>query len=670
MARVHVEEVLRDLDRPLDPRPEFAEALLAMLEMELADGAAVESSPAPRREQRPRSVLLRRTALAGGLTVALAIVALLVGTLPGGSPSALAVVQDAREKFAEIPPFRATVIQRTPGEAIAEEERLERAPDLVVQREVAYQDDAHFRVEVVSSSWDGKTGAWNDHRESGGSFTVADGTYLADYGAFQNELSVGRLEDEDISAIRFRATALLDPDLHEFGDYSDAYFEEHCKLLPDDTIAGRRARHIQCQEDIDTDIWVDAEWGFVLRYESDGVTVDGEPIGRLTWLEVTSISYGTTFDPSEFEIVTPDGARVLWVGGPPIPERFQVEGDPRVSATIDVRGLGGPVLFANDAVWTNGIEGGQGQSLTGGIGYVARIDPATNEVVSRAPLVPVVDEMPKGYTGLLIDVDDAAADDRSLWVSEYHAGREWTRKFRLWRLDLVTGQFVGDPLRLPGQSAGLVATDDGVFAMLSSTRTVVVGPAELQFGGLARIDPTTGEKQIVEYQGNPDFSGKHTITADGDHVYLPWWFPDLENPREPGRNVILKIDQHTLKVVDTFDLPVEPYTHVGLHVAGDKGHLWVAFGNEEAGTLLKLDAHNGRVIDRLQVGRALTDVDVGEGLLWVCDSKTDSVLAVDPSTMKVTEKIRTGSLPISIAVGARAVWVKHSSDGSVVRIDL
>lgn len=669
MARVRVEDVLRDLDRPLEPRPEFTDALLAMLELELAEiQPEVEKGPEPKPRPRARPFILRRPVLAGGLALVLAIAAVVVGTLPGGRPSALAVVEEARAKFADIPSFRATVIQRTPGEAIAEEKRLEKVPDLIVEREVAYQGDAYFRVDVVGTSWDDKAGPWNDHRESRGSFTVADGTYIADYRAFEQELAVGRIADEDVSAIRFKATALLDPDLHEFGDYSDAYFAEHCEVLSDTTIVGRRARHIHCADGIESDIWLDAESGFVLRYEVDGTEAEGLLGGRGTWLEVTEISYGGSFDPSEFEIVVPDGARVVFVGEPPIPERFKLEADPRVGATIDVRGHGGPIVFAGGALWASGTEGGTGPSLEGGIGYIARIDPATNEIISTSSLVPAMDKMPKGYTGPLVAVDEAVASGSFLWVAEYHAGKEWTRHFRFWKLDLASGGFVGDPSRLPGQPAGLAATEDAVFTALGYIGTTVVGPAHLPYGGLARIDSTTGEQKVVEFDGNADTG--HAAAADKDHLYLGWHLPDLEDVYAPGRNVILKVDQATMDIVDTFELPAVPFTHGGLQLALDEGRLWVAYGGTDGGILLKMDAATGEIIDRATVGKTASDIEIGGGLVWISAFESDAVFAVDPKTMEVVEKVTTGSMPRSLAFGNNALWVQHSSDGSVVRIDL
>jgi hypothetical protein len=101
--------LLKELDGPVEPRPEFADALRARL---LEEFAQTDDDPARHRirlQRRARPARLRRPLLAGA--VALAVAAIVVAAVVASRPSpasALDVIRQARSAFARMPPFQAT----------------------------------------------------------------------------------------------------------------------------------------------------------------------------------------------------------------------------------------------------------------------------------------------------------------------------------------------------------------------------------------------------------------------------------------------------------------------------------------------------------------------------------------------------------------------------------
>ena len=669
------------------PRAEFTDALLTRFLEEATREVPREVEPSFAPPTR-RPLWRRMVApIAAALTLAI-VAAIVLGALPGGGPSALALIREARQRFQQIPAFRASVVHRQFGELIGEERRLEpgTVPDLVLEREISYLDDRHFLVEVVRNSYDGDTGPWVDvHGDrSAGSFTVADGTYLADYLAKSGELLVGSIDDEKVADLRREGTQLLDPSLHAFGDFSDPFYRDHCDARPDEQVAGRTAHRIHCEDaeaaGTSFDVWLDAETGFVLRIDISGViTGSGLLDVEGTALEVRSIEYEPAFAPDAFELQIPEGARVLWAGPPPIPEPFRMEVDPEVSARIELRGRGGPLVFAGGWLWATGVEGGRGDDFTEGRGYVARIDPATGEVLGRTVLDPVHEEEPKGYVSHLVEVADMAADDRYLWVGEWHAGVDrydekeqiWHYRFRVSRIGLATGDPVGKAADFVGRSGGIAPADDGIWLATPLTRTVIVGPAYFDYGSVVRLDPETGEVQdVFDLEGRP--YGGTNVVAEGSSLWLSWWEPNLADVYALGRNVLLEFDRKKGEVVRTIDLPVAAYDDEGTQgmvVVDDT--LWIATDDRGKGVLLEVDLRRGKVVGTARVGTAPTGIAYGEGYLWIVDFEEDALYQVDPDKMKVVgEAIKTGPQPVAVAVAEGSVWVSHFGDGSVARVDI
>jgi class 3 adenylate cyclase/DNA-binding beta-propeller fold protein YncE len=112
-----------------------------------------------------------------------------------------------------------------------------------------------------------------------------------------------------------------------------------------------------------------------------------------------------------------------------------------------------------------------------------------------------------------------------------------------------------------------------------------------------------------------------------------------------------------------------PVTHA-VALLGDAA--WV-----EAGTdLWRVDLRSHHVTARLSLGEGLlwtVAPDPDHGALWISISSLGgaaaSIVRVDASTRKVVQTLPVGCCPGALAVGEGAVWVTNSRDGTVTRID-
>lgn len=72
----------------------------------------------------------------------------------------------------------------------------------------------------------------------------------------------------------------------------------------------------------------------------------------------------------------------------------------------------------------------------------------------------------------------------------------------------------------------------------------------------------------------------------------------------------------------------------------------------------------------IAVGKAPTDVAVGEGTVWVTNRDDNTVSAVDPVTNEARGDLTpVGNAPAAVAVGAGAVRVANADSRTVTAID-
>lgn len=263
------------------------------------EARASEGRRAVRLERPPRRPRWsRRYALAAA--AALLLLSALIGALLLGRPSeasASDVIEEAQARFAEVPSFRATIFYDLDPKG-ANEELPKGATALV---EISYRAPDGYRQEVVEAD------PAPPPLGAPGSFYVWDGERLGVYRAEENEFTSSS-PGSDYEPLR---------ELSWNAPYPN--WEETCRLggsevLPDETIAGRTARHVRCGDFKGGfwELWVDRETGLMLKIVGqlglDDFRLGTSPKGGF---EITSIEYEPTFSPGTFTVAAPAGARDL-----------------------------------------------------------------------------------------------------------------------------------------------------------------------------------------------------------------------------------------------------------------------------------------------------------------------------------------------------------------------
>lgn len=296
MPRLSIDEVLRRIEQPTTPRPEFADELLAAFveEVELEPPTREQGRPAPAPPRR-RPIRVRRPFQAAGAAVLVVVMAIVVILLPSSREPALAVIEEAQRDFAEVPPFHATVDRRVSGSVISGEFPEHDGEDWVQVQEFWYGGQDAWRGEIVDDTLPFMRGG-------AGSFMVWDGEKTGVYNAHENTFYVREGEDVvfspliELSPEPTSGVGKLIQTRAGGGVPFKTYFEERCETLPDDRVAGRAARHLTCEDGF-AQLWLDAETGLILKFLS--------PDSRL---EVETIEYEPSFSPDLFEFEPPPDA--------------------------------------------------------------------------------------------------------------------------------------------------------------------------------------------------------------------------------------------------------------------------------------------------------------------------------------------------------------------------
>jgi len=159
----------------------------------------------------------------------------------------------------------------------------------------------------------------------------------------------------------------------------------------------------------------------------------------------------------------------------------------------------------------------------------------------------------------------------------------------------------------------------------------------------------------------------NTVTADipvGAAPRQVVFSPDGSTAYVTTETGIYEISTATSHVVRVIPDPAGPQ---GIAVSPDGSTLYVT--NNDAGTLLKIDAASGRIIASVAAGAEPEAVAVTPdgSTLYVADMDSNSVSVLNAATLQVTGTIAVGSLPESVAVspGGSEVWVGNGLSGSV-----
>lgn len=293
---------LAALERPVQPRPEFAEQLLALLEAQ--HGAPLAPSPVAAR----RTWLRPLVAVAAGVAVVLLAVTLVV-TLPGGR-SAAAALADARAAVRDLPPVHVAYTTRTDDRAG------------VVTTDVSFADPRHW-----------------SQRVGDGSFTVTDGTLVGAFTPSPPVFSVRRYGELQ-GPVTESGLGVLSPEVMwqeggRSGVPPKTWFERECTVR-ETRFLERAVDRLSCDHDR-LQAWLDRDTGLLLRVKDVGVE-------RV----VTRLELRPEFRPGVFTVRAPEGAIVLWVGGAPVPPAFATKVTAR---TIQLAEVPYGLTAAPDGVW-------------------------------------------------------------------------------------------------------------------------------------------------------------------------------------------------------------------------------------------------------------------------------------------------------------------------------
>jgi streptogramin lyase len=224
----------------------------------------------------------------------------------------------------------------------------------------------------------------------------------------------------------------------------------------------------------------------------------------------------------------------------------------------------------------------------------------------------------------------AAAD--AIWVTSEPDGT-------LTRLDPQSGDPVGRPLRLGAGISGVAVGAGSVW---------VTAPRR---GELLRVDPRTGKVvKTIAVRGRPG-----PVAFGGDRV----WVAD-----EAGAGVTAV----NAKSGAVYKRGLVPHA-APLRLAVGAGGLWVT--SASTGAVRRIDLGSGNPAPPIAVGRGPAGVTVAQGLVWVANSRGDTVSKVDPSIGQVLgDPIEVGGRPGGIDAGTSTVWVASAAEDAVNRIDL
>jgi YVTN family beta-propeller protein len=620
MANDPVQQLLEQVERPVQPSPEFSEALLRRLLAELEERPVVEPARARERWWTQKRALVPALAL-----VALAAAVVAVVALQPPKASALSVIKQARMQFAEVPPFRAVVVRRFNARSAGE------------PREIAYRSATAWRVSFRRSH----------------SFWVYDGRFLGRYNRPGRRFYL--TPGNEVRAHRWDRSIIgeLDPHLSywpgENGTRTppESYFRTRCSVLSGDRFAGRPARHLSCagEHGRDVEIWLDADYGLILQLRGpNGYT-----------LEVRQIEVDPAFAPNEFKVSPPAAAEVIWNGLGNAPPKFRVRAGELVSGTIDVGQRPAQIVAGAGSIWVANLGGGS----------ISRIDPATNSVTATIRLAAKqIENEDFGGSKPMRSASSVAFGAGTVWVGDELAGT-------LERIDSATNKLVGQPLKIGAFPAQVSFGKGAVWFMSGPTRPRTIGKTTVEEGSVLRLKPKTGRvEREIRVDGHPWLGG---IAAGEGAVWATVLRFDPHR-RPQNRFVLVRIDPGSNRVAATVELAAggRAPTIVGAPAVGE-GAVWLPTAVGEAGPadLLRINPRTNSVVARIPIGTSAARVGFAGGSVWVTDPRDNTLTRIDARTNAVVGvPIRTGGGSTGVVGAYGALWVTNNRDGTVARIDL
>jgi streptogramin lyase len=225
-----------------------------------------------------------------------------------------------------------------------------------------------------------------------------------------------------------------------------------------------------------------------------------------------------------------------------------------------------------------------------------------------------------------------AADEEAIWVTSQPDGT-------LTRLNPESGAAVGKPFQLGAGISGVAVGAGSVWVSYPPR------------GEILEVDPQSGAVvKRIEVGGSPG-----AIAFGGGDV----WVAD-----EDGAGVSAVAAKSGRVLRRGLPPQAEP-----LRLAVGQGGLWVS--SASTGNVRRIDLSTFRIDSSIPVGRGPAGVTVAHGLVWVANSRSDTVTKADPSIHAVIgDPIEVGGRPGGIDAGNTTVWVASAAEDAVTRIDL
>ena len=225
-----------------------------------------------------------------------------------------------------------------------------------------------------------------------------------------------------------------------------------------------------------------------------------------------------------------------------------------------------------------------------------------------------------------------AAGSEKIWVlSEPEA--------TLTRIDAETDRIIGAPIDLP-QGVAAVAVGGGS-----------VWVTDAKSGELLRVDDESGAvTQRIDVGGHPG-----PLVYGGGRI----WVADTEGAG------ITAVNARGGRIVRR---------HLGPHIAPLRlatgaGSLWIS--SAATGQVHHIGLAAFAIGKSIPAGRHPAGITVADGLVWVSDARSGSVIRLDPSVQAVSgPPIEVGEAPGGIDAGPKSLWVTVAGEDAVRRLEL
>jgi DNA-binding beta-propeller fold protein YncE len=160
---------------------------------------------------------------------------------------------------------------------------------------------------------------------------------------------------------------------------------------------------------------------------------------------------------------------------------------------------------------------------------------------------------------------------------------------------------------------------------------------------LAKVDPSSGSVAIIPAPPYATDVGGTVIALD-DSLWIT------------AGSEVWQVDPATGKVLKRVRIELSPRDLVADQ---DGSSIWVsaAGSGRQVGWAIEIDASTGGIINRQPVGCCPGAIAVGEGYIWVTNSRDGTIERISEVSGDVAPPISVGRGVDGIAVGQGGVWV-------------